>query len=140
MDSSTETDARDEEREENMEQISSDSSIGPSEQCNVFEIPTTSEVSHKSNCDSAIDSSKETYRSELPISSENWDSIDDTLNQDVDDVLVRFSAFFVLSDSFSFFSRSLHTLFAFVVIVVFGAAFLLPEEASKIPINNIHKW
>ncbi|KAI3665493.1 hypothetical protein L6452_44120 [Arctium lappa] len=84
MDSSTEIDARDEEREENMEQISSDSSIGPSEQCNVFEIPTTSEVSHKSNCDSAIDSSKEASRSELPISSENWDSIDDTLNQDVD--------------------------------------------------------
>ncbi|KAI3681048.1 hypothetical protein L6452_35830 [Arctium lappa] len=57
--------------EENRGEINSYSSIAPSKQCNVFEIPITSQLSHKSNFDSANDSSKEAIRSELPISSES---------------------------------------------------------------------
>ncbi|KAI3715611.1 hypothetical protein L6452_22597 [Arctium lappa] len=44
--------------EENRGEINSDSSIAPSKQYNVFEIPTTSQLSHKSNFDSATDQKK----------------------------------------------------------------------------------
>ncbi|KAI3728288.1 hypothetical protein L6452_16922 [Arctium lappa] len=67
--------------EENRGEINSYSSIAPSKQCNVFEIPITSQLSHKSNFDSANDSSKEAIRSELPISSESSDFAIDSSKQ-----------------------------------------------------------